>query len=46
MEERQRAAAEYAASLRARLGNTPDGCLPLLDGKKGINQSWLAHVLG
>ena len=46
-EQRQRAAAEYTASLRARLGNAPDGCLPLLTpGDDGVNQSWLAFVLG
>ena len=41
-EERQRAAAEYTASPRARLG---DDRLPLLLSPTGVNQSWLAHEL-
>ena len=42
-EQRQQAAAEYTASLRARLGI---GCLRLLDGgSTGISESWLAFVL-
>ena len=44
-EQQQRAAAEYTASPRERLGNALD--LPLLTGgDDGVNQSWLAFVLG
>ena len=44
-EQQQRAAAEYTASLRERLGNALD--LPLLTGgDDGINQAWLANTLG
>ena len=44
-EQQQRAAAEYTASPRERLGNALD--LPLLTGgDDGITESWLARVLG